>query len=62
MHEAEVYVVRVYRRDASGVSGVVEDIRQCTSTAFRSAKDLIDVILGQRAAGDSGGGDDEDNF
>ena len=62
MHEVEVYIVRVYRRDANGVSGVVENIRQRTSTAFRTAKDLVDVILGQSAANDSGRDPDEDSF
>ncbi len=53
MHEAEVYVVRVYRRDADGVSGMVENVRQRTATSFRSTQDLIDQILGQPEGDDS---------
>jgi hypothetical protein len=50
MPEAEVYVVRVYRRDAGGVSGMVEDVLQHTATAFRSPEDLLQLILGHRCA------------
>jgi hypothetical protein len=46
VHEAEVYVVRVYRRDASGVSGIVENVRQGSSQTFRGADELLDLILG----------------
>ena len=59
MHEAEVYVIRVYRRDAGGVSGMIENVRQRTSTSFRSTKDLVDLILGQPAGDDSGEEPDE---
>lgn len=45
MHEAEVYIVRVYRREPGGVSGMVENVRERTATSFRSTKDLVDLIL-----------------
>ena len=53
MHEAEVYVVLVYRRDAGGVSGKVENVRQGTATSFHSPQDLIDLILGQSEGDDT---------
>jgi hypothetical protein len=62
VHEAEVYVVRVYRRGVSGVSGVVENVRQGTSQTFRSAQELADLILGQPPADNSGGNHGEDSF
>ena len=59
MHEAEVYVVRVYRRDAGGVSGMVENIRSRTATSFRSTKDLVDLILAQASNDDTGSEPDQ---
>jgi len=62
LHEAEVYVVRVYRRNVSGVSGIVENVRQGTSQTFRGASELVDLILGDPPA-DSGTPDpDEDGL
>ena len=58
MHEAEIYVVRVYRRDAGEVAGVVEHVGRRTSATFRTAQDLVDLILGQSGAEDAG--DDPD--
>jgi hypothetical protein len=54
MHEAEIYIVRVYRREPGGISGMVENVRQRTATSFRSTKDLVDLILGQPANDDTG--------
>jgi hypothetical protein len=53
VHEAEVYIVRVYRREAGGVSGMVENVRERTATSFRSTKDLVDVIV-QSSSDDTG--------
>ena len=59
MHEADVYVVRVYRRNAGGASGIVENVRQGTSQSFRGASELVDLILGDPPA-DSGTPDPEE--
>jgi hypothetical protein len=45
VRQAEVYVVRVYRREAGGPTGVVEDVERGTSQTFRTASQLIDFIL-----------------
>jgi hypothetical protein len=62
VHEAEVYVVRVYRRGVSGVSGVVENVRQGTSQTFTSAQELSDLILRHPPADGNGGDVSEDGF
>ena len=54
MPETEVYVVRVYRRDAGGLSGMVEDVLQHTATAFRTPEDLLHLILGHQPARPAG--------
>jgi hypothetical protein len=51
VHEAEVYVVRVYRRNAGGVSGIVENVRHGTSQTFHGASELVDLILGDQPPG-----------
>lgn len=60
MREGEVYVVRVYRRDAGGVSGVVEDVLRQTSAAFRSVEGLAELILLQPPESGKGRDRDED--
>lgn len=45
MHQAEVYVVRVYRREAGGATGVVEDVQRGTSHTFRSVSELTVLIV-----------------
>jgi hypothetical protein len=62
MPEAEVYVVRVYRRDANGVSGMVEDVLQHTATAFRTPEDLLLLILKQPPAQHAGDDPEAGNF
>jgi hypothetical protein len=62
MPEAEVYVVRIYRRDAAGVSGMVEDVLQHTSAAFRSPEDLLLLLLGHPSASHVGDDPDTGNF
>lgn len=49
MREAEIYVVRVYRRDAGRVVGVVEHVGEQMETAFHTVEDLVDLILGRTA-------------
>ena len=45
MHEAEVYVVRVYRRERRRSVRHGREHTQRTATSFRSTKDLVDLIL-----------------
>jgi hypothetical protein len=44
MREIRSFVVRVYRRDAQGVAGVVEDVRTGCIHSFHSALDLWLVL------------------
>jgi hypothetical protein len=44
MREIRTFVVRVYRRDARGVSGVVEDVQNSCLHNFHSAADLWAVL------------------
>ena len=53
MHEAEVYIVRVYRRDARRSIRHGREHPQRTATSFRSTKDLVDLIL-QASSDDTG--------
>ena len=45
MREIGSFIVRVYRRDASGVSGVVEDVRSGNVHSFHNVLDLWLVLL-----------------
>ena len=40
MGETEVYVVRVYRRDAAGMTGVVESVESGEQLPFQSNEQL----------------------
>jgi hypothetical protein len=44
MREIKSFVVRVYRRDATGVAGVVEDVQTGCVHSFHSAQDLWLVL------------------
>jgi hypothetical protein len=44
MREIRSFVIRVYRRDAKGVWGVVEDVQTGCWHSFRSAPDLWAVL------------------
>ena len=44
MREIRSFVVRIYRRDAQGVSGVVEDVQTGCTHSFHSALDLWLVL------------------
>jgi hypothetical protein len=42
------YVVRVYRRDAEALAGLVEDVQTARTAPFRSLAELCDVIAGHK--------------
>ena len=44
MREIRSFVVRIYRRDAQGVTGVVEDVQTGCIHSFHSALDLWLVL------------------
>jgi hypothetical protein len=50
MREICSFVVRVYRRDAAGISGVVEDVASGCVHSFHSALDLWLVLTARTAA------------
>ena len=47
MREIKSYVVRIYRRDAKGVWGVVEDVQTGCFHSFHSARDLWMVLASE---------------
>ena len=51
MREIGSYIVRVYRRDAAGVAGVVEDVGTGCIHSFHSPNDLWAVLSAPHAAG-----------
>lgn len=48
MHQDEVYVVRVYRRDAKGISGVVESIGDARAQSFQTLAELVSILAKAR--------------
>lgn len=44
MGETGVYVVRVYRRDPAGITGVVESVESGESLPFRSNEQLWNAL------------------
>jgi len=49
MREVRSYIVRVYRRDARGIAGVVEEVATGCMHSFRTVLDLW-TVLAARAA------------
>jgi hypothetical protein len=47
MREIRSFVVRVYRRDSKGISGVVQDVQTGCFHSFHSAPDLWKVLASQ---------------
>ena len=48
MRTLHSYLIRVYRRDADGLAGLVEDVENGRHAPFRSYPELIDVLSGRR--------------
>jgi hypothetical protein len=42
------YVIRIYRRDADAVAGVIEDVRSNRTAPLKSAAELWQVLTGTR--------------
>lgn len=42
------FVIRVYRRDAVALAGLVEDVQSRRSAAFRSVGELGELLWGRR--------------
>lgn len=49
MKVIRAYVIRLYRRDATALAGVVEDVQSSRSAAFRSFAELGELLNGRRA-------------
>ncbi len=49
MKVIRAYVIRLYRRDATALAGVVEDVQSSRSAAFRSFAELAELLNGRRA-------------
>ena len=42
------YVIRVYRRDAHAVAGLIENVRTGRSAPFQSLAELCDLLVGRK--------------
>jgi len=42
------YIIRIYRRDAHAIAGVIEDVRSNRSAPLKSATELWQVLAGTR--------------
>jgi hypothetical protein len=43
------YVIRIYRRDAQALAGVVEDVQRGRSASFQSTVELGELLSGRKA-------------
>ena len=48
MRQIHSYVIRVYRRDADTLAGLVEDVQTGRSAPFQSLADLCDLLSGRK--------------
>lgn len=48
MREIHSYVIRIYRRDAESLAGVVEDVQGSRSAPFQSLAELCELLSGRR--------------
>lgn len=48
MREIHSYVIRIYRRDAEALAGVIEDVQRARSVPFRSLAELGDLLSGRK--------------
>ena len=48
MREIYSYVIRIYRRDAESLAGVVEDVQSSRTVPFQSLAELWEVLSGRR--------------
>ena len=47
MRPIRSYVIRIYRRDAEALGGLVENVRTGRSAPFRSLQELCDLLSGR---------------
>jgi len=45
------YVIRVYRRDAEALAGLVEDVQSGRSAPFQSLPELCELLSGRKPFG-----------
>ncbi len=48
MRQIHSYVIRIYRRDASALAGVVEDVQTSRRAAFQSLAELCELLSGRK--------------
>ena len=48
MREIQSYVIRIYRRDAEALAGVVEDVQRGRSVPFQSLAELCELLSGRK--------------
>ncbi|MGA0611664.1 hypothetical protein [Caldimonas sp. KR1-144] len=48
MREIHSYVIRVYRRDADAVAGLVEDVGTSRVAPFQSLAELCELLAGRK--------------
>jgi hypothetical protein len=46
--EIRSYVIRIYRRDAEGLAGVLEDVQGRRTAPFQSLLELCELLSGRR--------------
>jgi hypothetical protein len=48
VREIDSYVIRIYRRDADALAGVVEDVQSSRTAPFQSLAELCEVLSGRK--------------
>lgn len=51
MRQIHSYVIRVYRRDADALAGLVEDVQSGRSAPFQSLPELCELLSGRKPFG-----------
>ncbi len=48
MREIHSYLIRIYRRDAEAVAGVIEDVQRSIAVPFQSLAELCELLSGRK--------------
>ena len=48
MREIQSYLIRIYRRDAESMAGVVEHVQRNRTVPFRSLAELCELLSGRK--------------